>query len=118
MHHVPRVVQVRYFPSAFRVKHILVVVDEFRVRGDLQPLVHGMYLAHAVQVHHQHSRLEIPVRITHMQDTIHVVTALAILHIQVAEEVDISNRADGGTAEVRVIQLRDVAVDDQIAVQI
>ena len=103
---------------AFHVENILVIVDISRLGGDFQPFVHRMDLAHTLKVHHQHTSLEVAVCVAHMQLLTHVLRALAVLHIEIADEIDIRHCADRMVAEFGVEQFGDVAVDHQIAIQI
>ena len=77
-----------------------------------------MDLAHTLKVHHQHTSLEVAVCVAHMQLLTHVLRALAVLHIEIADEIDIRHCADRMVAEFGVEQFGDVAVDHQIAIQI
>lgn len=115
MHHVPRIVEVRNKSLAFSVENVLIVVDVSRFCGNLQPFMDRMNLTHAIQIHNQHAGLEISVAITHMQLLVHIFGANTILHIEIADEIDIWYCGDSVIAHFCIKQFGNHTVHYKIA---
>lgn len=96
----------------------MVVVDEIGIRGVGKPLLDGVMLTHRLGVEHQHASLEVIVWILHLQHGLRVAHAFAVLHVEIGEEVDVSNRAEHLALQIDVVKLRDIAVDDDVGIEI
>ena len=118
VNHIPFPRQIHHVPFAVRVEHVLVVVDEIGIRGVGKPLFDGVMLTHRLGVEHQHSSLEVIVWILHLQYGLRVAHAFAVLHIEIGKEVDVSNRTEHLALQVDVVKLRDIAVDDDVGIEI
>ena len=76
-------------------------------------------LTHRLGVEHQHAGLEVIVWILHLQHGLRVAHAFAVLHVEVGEEVDVSNRAEHLLRlQIDIVKLRDIAVDDDVGIEI
>ena len=118
VNHIPFPWQIQHVPFAVRVEHVLVVVDEIGIRGVGKPLFDGVMLTHRLGVEHQHAGLEVIVWILHLQHGLRVAHAFAVLHVEIGEEVDVSNRAEHLALQIDVVKLRDIAVDDDVGIEI
>ena len=116
MHHVPR--QVQHIAFAVRVEHVLIIVDKGVVRSIGEPLLDGVMLTHRLGVEHQHAGLEVIVWILHLQHGFRVIHTLAMLHVQIAKEIDITHRTEQLVLQIDVVQLCDITVDDDVGIEV
>lgn len=77
-----------------------------------------MDLTHTIQIHNQHASLEISISITHAQLLAHILSANTILHIEIADEVDIQHCGDSIIAHFRIEQFGNITIHYKIAIQV
>ena len=89
VHDIPAPIQVGHAALACCVEDVLVVVDEGVVRGELEPFLHGVQLAHLLGVEHEHAGLQVVVGVFHVEDALVVAHVVAARGVEVAQKVDI-----------------------------
>ncbi len=115
---VPRSVEVGDSPLALGVEDVLIVVDEVGALGHLEPLGHRVKLSHGLGVENQHTCLEVVIGILHLEDPTGVAQALAIRQVEVSEIVDITGCPYQVVTKTGVVELRHVALDHEVRVEV
>ena len=118
VHDVPSLVEIEHPALAVRVQHVLVIVDIVTHAGELEPLRGGVGLAHSFDVEQQHARLEVAIRVTHLELGLGVRKADAVVHVEVAQVVNIPRGGQQVVTKLGVVELGNVALNDKVGVEV
>ena len=117
-HDVPAVIEIYDLSLTMRVQDVLIVVDESVVGGELKPFLHRVTRAHGPRVQDEDSGLEIAIGVFHAKDLLGIGEAIATLHINVGDKIDIVRGGQQRIAQIGSEELGDIPPDDQVGIEI